>query len=93
MITILTATIPTYRPLYKVIRGSLSSTNRQSGRGYRLDDLGEEGRKDLPPPAQKRRPRNDTTLMATAMSIDEHNDYHSETGILGSGNDRRVSHS
>ncbi|KAF7861790.1 hypothetical protein EAF04_007673 [Stromatinia cepivora] len=88
-ITILTATIPTYLPLYKIIRSSLSSTSRQSGRGYRLDNL-EEGRKDLPPPAQKRRPKNDTTLMATSMSIDEQNDYHSERGILGSGNERRV---
>ncbi|KAF7891936.1 hypothetical protein EAF00_008238 [Botryotinia globosa] len=87
MITILTATIPTYRPLYKVLRGSLSSTGRRSSRGYRLDNL-EEGKKDLPPPAIKRRPKNDTTLMATAMSDDEHNDYHSERAVLGRGNGR-----
>ncbi|KAF7941797.1 uncharacterized protein EAE97_006634 [Botrytis byssoidea] len=88
MITILTATIPTYRPLYKVLRGSLSSTGRRSSRGYRLDNLEEEGKKDLPPPAVKRRPKNDTTLMATAMSDDEHNDYLSERAILGRGNGR-----
>ncbi|TGO37665.1 hypothetical protein BHYA_0092g00480 [Botrytis hyacinthi] len=88
MITILTATIPTYRPLYKVLRGSLSSTGRRSSRGYRLDNLEEEGKKDLPPPAVKRRPKNDTTLMATAMSDDEHNDYHSERAMLGRGNGR-----
>ncbi|KAF7889316.1 uncharacterized protein EAF01_010809 [Botrytis porri] len=85
MITILTATIPTYRPLYKALRGSLSSTGRRSSRGYRLDNLEEEGKKDLPPPAVKRRPKNDTTLMATAMSDNEHNDYHSERAILASG--------
>ncbi|TGO16648.1 hypothetical protein BTUL_0025g00020 [Botrytis tulipae] len=85
-ITILTATIPTYRPLYKVLRGSLSSTGRRSSRGYRLDNLEEEGKKDLPPPAVKRRPKNDTTLMATAISDDEHNDYHSERAMLGRGN-------
>ncbi|KAF5870620.1 uncharacterized protein Bfra_010009 [Botrytis fragariae] len=83
MITILTATIPTYRPLYKVLKGSLSSTGRRSSRGYRLDNLEEEGKKDLPPPAVKRRPKNDTTIMATAMSDDEHNDYHSERAMLG----------
>ncbi|KAB8293899.1 hypothetical protein EYC80_009375 [Monilinia laxa] len=67
--TILTATIPTYRPLLKVMRVSLSSTGRQSGRGYRLDNQN-AGKKDLPPPAQKRRPKNDTTLMETSLSID-----------------------
>ncbi|ESZ95637.1 hypothetical protein SBOR_3985 [Sclerotinia borealis F-4128] len=83
-ITILTATIPTYRPLYKVIKGSLSSTGGQSGRGYRLDNLDEERRKDLPHLAQKRVPKNDTTLMETSASIDEHNDYHSEIDVLES---------
>ncbi|KAF7891325.1 uncharacterized protein EAF02_001650 [Botrytis sinoallii] len=92
MTTILTATIPTYRPLYKVLRGSLSSTGRRSSRGYRLDNL-EEGKKDLPPPAIKRRPKNDTTLMATAMSVDEHNDYHSERAVLGPGNGKKYSDS
>ncbi|KAF7924013.1 hypothetical protein BELL_0915g00030 [Botrytis elliptica] len=91
MITILTATIPTYRPLYKVLRGSLSSTGRRSSRGYRLDNLEEEGKKDLPPPAIKRRPKNDTTLMATAMSVDERDDYHSERAVLGPGNGRKYS--
>lgn len=84
MITILTATIPTYRPLYKVLRGSLSSTSGRSGRGYRLDNIEGQGRKDLPPPAVKRRPRNDTTLMATAVSDDEHNDYYSDRVVLES---------
>lgn len=88
MITILTATIPTYRPLYKVLRGSLSSTGRRSSRGYRLDNLEEGGKKDLPPPAVKRRPKNDTTIMATAMSDDDHKDYHSERAMLGRGNGR-----
>ncbi|KAF7924955.1 uncharacterized protein EAE98_007043 [Botrytis deweyae] len=91
MITILTATIPTYRPLYKVLRGSLSSTGRRSSRGYRLDNLEEEGKKDLPPPAIKRRPKNDTTLMATAMSVDERDDYHSERAVLEPGNGRKYS--
>ncbi|KAM0143230.1 hypothetical protein ACHAP3_001363 [Botrytis cinerea] len=93
MITILTATIPTYRPLYKVLRGSLSSTSGRSGRGYRLDNIEEEGRKDLPPPAVKRRPRNDTTLMATAISDDEHNDYYSDRVVLESSKGRRGSDS
>ncbi|KAM0152968.1 hypothetical protein ACHAPG_007362 [Botrytis cinerea] len=93
MITILTATIPTYRPLYKVLRGSLSSTSGRSGRGYRLDNIEEEGRKDLPPPAVKRRPRNDTTLMATAISDDEHNDYYSDRIVLESSKGRRGSDS
>ncbi|KAM0168604.1 hypothetical protein ACHAPF_010839 [Botrytis cinerea] len=93
MITILTATIPTYRPLYKVLRGSLSSTSGRSGRGYRLDNIEEEGRKDLPPPAVKRRPRNDTTLMATAISDDEHNDYYSDRVVLESSKGRQGSDS
>lgn len=63
----------------------MSSNGRQSGRGYRLDNL-DEGGKDLPPPAPKKRPKNDTTLMATDISIDEHYyNNHSERRMLGPG--------
>ncbi|QSZ36278.1 hypothetical protein DSL72_007404 [Monilinia vaccinii-corymbosi] len=66
-ITILTATVPTYRLLFKAIRDPLSSNGRRSSRGYRLDNL-EEGKKDFPLPAQKTRAKNDTILMETSMS-------------------------
>ncbi|RAL67100.1 hypothetical protein DID88_007880 [Monilinia fructigena] len=54
--TILTATVPTYRPLLKCMRDSLSSTGRQPGRGYRLDNQ-DAGNKKIPPPAQKKTPQ------------------------------------
>ncbi|KAG4032731.1 hypothetical protein MFRU_006g01950 [Monilinia fructicola] len=86
--TILTATVPTYRPLFKAMRVSLSSTGRQSGRG-RLDKR-DEGKKDLPPPAPKRRPKNDTTLMETSLSIDGQKDNHNEGDIPESSSEKPV---
>lgn len=62
----------------------MSSNGRQSGRGYRLDNP-DGGGKDLPPPAPKKRPQNDTTLMATDIGIDEHYNNHSERRMLGPG--------
>jgi len=76
MVTILTATIPTFRPLYKSLRGTLHGTSGNTGRGYRLENV-----EDALSRAQKSRPNTDTL-----ETTDEHNDDYSERAILESGN-------
>lgn len=82
MVTILTATIPTLRPLYNQLRGygtsedKYSNHRRSRSRGYRLDNIGSEG-------SNKTTPALTPQSKYGTVSVTANADYQSDKSILG----------